>query len=130
MPVAPLTHAEKAKVRRYLGYSLLYAHVDPMLEGQLVALNSLPDDGETLNVVRDILAKLDDVFLHLNDGRDLDDISHADEAGVDAWRGFAARCRRGRVWVTQLSQALNMPVRGDCFGVPRIDKRAPARFGA
>lgn len=118
-----LSDTEKASVRRWLGYSLLYSQTDPILEGQFHAVDNLPDNGATEALIRLYLVELDAIVADIRDqSRPLADVGAADEASVDAFRGMVAKMREGRMWVSQLAQALNMPVRADAFGTPKITR--------
>jgi hypothetical protein len=122
-----LSFAQKASVRRYLGYSLLYSQTDPVLEGQFQALDNLPDAGATEALVIQYITALDAIFAGMDTFQPVAELGAADDAKqIDVYRGLITRIRRGKQYVQVLSQALNMPVRADCFGVPKYDPSAGA----
>ncbi len=115
-----LTDPQKAQIRRWLGYSLLYSQTDPVLEGQFVALAGLPDGGATEAVVVSILAELDAVVVRVKALAGHYEADKVDELRVDPTRARATLHAVGRWWVGQLSDALHMPVRRDAWSAPPV----------
>jgi hypothetical protein len=121
-----LSFAQKASIRRYLGYSLLYSQTDPVLEGQFQALANLPDGGATEALIVGYLTTLDAIMAGIATFRAVHEVGSADESAIDVPRGVIGRCIEGRMYVAQLSHALNMPVRNDVFSAPKYDPSAGA----
>jgi len=106
-----LSDANKAKVRRYLGYPDVNRETYHALEGALVALSS---DGE--DVAGGLLTSLDTCHAALQDSWSRQKVVRAEEvtlAGPDEIRALRAE---GRRLSAELASLFDVPIRRDIWG--------------
>lgn len=124
------TNAHKAAIRKWLGYSVLFSQTHPELEGQLAAIDAIPDGGETANLILGYLDELLDVETQMKNLRPIFMAAEADkDATIDPVRARLALCAEGRRLAGHLSDACNIRVLRDVFSAPAPLGREEANRG-
>lgn len=116
----PLTDAEKATIRLYLGYQARFHSTDTSLEMALRALD-LPDNVAAYNQVTDpttgLLAYIADIDSKLKATNAVgDQVEQVATIKLNPPQGLALLRSRGRMYCARLASLLGVPVRMDYFG--------------
>lgn len=117
------TEADRVQIRRWLGYSPMYASYDPTLENAILAAQASSDggarpDASTETALRGYLTQLAGIetnrlaLLEEMQAFKLSDLT------VDPVRALAGLSQVGRMYVGFLSDALSTPIKRDVFSAP------------
>lgn len=109
-----LSDANKAKVRRYLGYPDVNRELYHALEGALVALSA-----EAVTEVEAILTQLATLETTLTGGWSYQHVKRAEEVTLAGMDGLAALRSEGTRLVRQLAAMLGVDIRSNPFGSGR-----------
>lgn len=117
------SEAERVQIRRWLGYSAMYASRDPILESAITAAQSLADGGSrpdntTELAVRGWLTELATIETRWKDLYEQMQAHKLNDLTIDPHRGLAGLFKIGRTYVGFLSDALSTPVKRDVFSAP------------
>jgi hypothetical protein len=118
------TEAERVQIRRWLGYSAMYASRDPILESAITSAQTIAEGGGRPDDTTEVavrgwvtqLATIETKWIDLLDQMQAYKVE--DAATVDPVRGLAGLKQIGRMYVGFLSDALSTPVKRDVFGSP------------
>ena len=115
--------AERVQIRRWLGYSAMYASRDPILESaissaQAVAEGGSRPDDRTEPAVRGWLAELTTLETRWKELYEQMQAAKLDDITIDPLRGLSGLFKIGRMYVGHLSDALSTPVKRDVFSAP------------
>lgn len=112
--------SEKAKIRKWLGYSPIFQGQYPALDAAIVAVQSTADggtlaDSETEDLIQGYLTKLDALDVRLEELRDQMEASVVDEVRADSARALLALYKEGRRLVGHIADALGALPARDVF---------------
>lgn len=112
--------AEKAKVRKWLGYSPLFRDQYPGIDQAIIAVQSVADggtlaDSETEDLIQGYLTELDQIETRLEELRDQMEASSVDEVKADSARAMLAVYKEGRRFVGHICDALGASPARDVF---------------
>lgn len=115
--------ADRVSIRRWLGYSAMYASRDPILESAITSAQSVADGGSrpddsTEEAIQAYLAELSTLETRWKEYYEQMLAHKVDELVVDPLRGLAGLKQIGRMYVGHLSDALSTPVKRDVFSAP------------
>lgn len=108
----PFTEAERVKVRRYLGFSVVFNNSDPRLESAMTTVEAYAD---TVTEVQSVLTKLASVETRLEELQTFMEAHEADDAKVDPARGLYVLRSEGRRYVRVLETVFDTKKRVDAF---------------
>lgn len=126
------TDAEKAQIRKWLGFPALFHYRDPRLESAIHAVEVLADGGATEEQIRGLLAKLAAVETAIDEVAECVGTVKVNGVEVDQARAQLLHERRGRRYVGQLSVALGFGgwVMRDPFAPAKLQPGADALVNA
>lgn len=115
--------SDRVQIRRWLGYSAMYASRDPLLENAITAAQSTADggsrpDASTETAIKAWLTQLATIETRWQSLYDEMEAHKVDELVVDPVRALAGLKQIGRMYVGNLSDALSTPVKRDVFSSP------------
>jgi hypothetical protein len=115
--------ADRVQIRRWLGYSAMYASRDPIMENAITAAQSTADGGSrpdntTELAIKGYVAQLGIIETKWQALYDEAEAYKVNELVVDPARGAAILKQFGRMYVGHLSDALSTPVKRDVFSAP------------
>ncbi len=115
--------SDRVQIRRWLGYSAMYASRDPILESAITSAQAEADGGSrpdstTETAIKGWVSELATLETKWKDLYDQMQAYKIDETTVDPARGLATLFKIGRMYVGHLSDALSTPVRRDVFSAP------------
>lgn len=101
------TDAERVQIRRWMGGSFLFIYHDDRLESAMNTVEALPDSGATEDYITDtLLVRCEAAFVQLAALENKLLALDADEIKIDAVRAQGAIRQIGRVYSSQLANAL------------------------
>lgn len=114
------SESERVQIRRWLGYSRMYASFNPILESVITNAQASGDGGSMVDnstelAVRGWLTELGTIETRM---KELEDQMQAHKLGnltVDPLRALAGLRSLGRQYVGHLSDALSAPLKRDVF---------------
>lgn len=117
------TEAERVQIRRWLGYSAMYASRDPILESAITSAQSTAEGGSrpdntTELAIRGWLAQLSTIETRWQELYEQMQANALDDIKIDPLRGLAGLFKIGRQYVGHISDALSTPVKRDVFSAP------------
>jgi hypothetical protein len=118
--------AEKAKIRKWLGYSPIFQGQYPALDAAIIAVQSIADggtlaDSETEDLIQGYLTELDQIDTRLEELRDQMEASVVDEVKADSARAMLAVYKEGRRFVGHIADALGALPARDVFSPKRMN---------
>lgn len=127
------TEAERVKIRRYLGASRLFLSSDPRLESAITTIQSIADggsapDSSTEDDVRAALTTLATIDTYLDECAELAMAAEDEGTRVDYGYRMGIACKRGRMLVGLISDALEYRPLRDVFSAPKLAIGGDARF--
>lgn len=117
------TEADRVQLRKWLGYSALYASRDPILESAITSSQSTADGGSrpdntTELAIKSYLTELTTLETTVKDLYEQMQAHKLDDITIDPLRGLAGLHKIGRQYVGHISDALSTPVKRDVFSAP------------
>lgn len=118
-----ITESERVQIRRWLGYSAMYASRDPTLESAIASAHSIADggsrpDNSTELAVRGWLVELSTIESKWKELYEQMQAHKVEDTTVDPLRGLAGLFKIGRMYVGHLSDVLSTPPKRDVFCAP------------
>mgnify|MGYP003534394906 FL=1 len=114
------TEAQRVKLRKFLGYPVVFRSYNPRLESAFDVIGGRPD---TQASVEDLITKIDAVDLTLASALSLAGLKRAEEvewyqamSGKGISAPMAAAMAQGRMLIGRLSTTFGVPVESDYFG--------------
>lgn len=119
------TEADRVQLRRWLGYSAIYASRDPILESAITSVQSVADgggrpDNTTEIAVKGYVTELASIESKVKDLYEQMQAHKLDDITIDPLRGMAGLCKIGRQYVGHISDALSTPIKRDVFSAPIV----------
>jgi hypothetical protein len=103
------TEDQKVKIRKYLGFSKLFASANPLLEGAIGAIEELNDGGAAVNDMTDALTKISTIESQITTAQSvLLAWEVTGEIKVDAARALQALRKEGQTMINTLSFAFGI----------------------
>jgi hypothetical protein len=118
--------SDRVQLRRWLGYSAMYASRDPILESAITAAQSTADGGSRPDNATELAIKgwLTELATIETKIKSLYDMTEAAELVgdlvIDPARGIVAVRQVGRMYVGFISDALSTPPKRDAFSSPKL----------
>lgn len=109
-----MTDAERASVRRYLGWSGRWRQTDDRLEG---AMDTLESEAADEAIVVGLVGDCDEVMAQITANiANLAKTQGVGEVRLDGARTLATLRELGRTYSAQISNLLGVPIRSDAWG--------------